>query len=163
MRWRRIVRTTHQPFRGGSHDACRSRMFEFATRGTPRCDEKGTMARHPAITRRTASWMLVVCALPGVVHGCSTPTDPAPPPGGGQALHLSYDGFAQSVEPVLAQHGCDAGGDCHGGGIRGTLALSPQNAKDIRFDFDQVSLQVSATDPDHSPILTEIEDRKSVV
>jgi hypothetical protein len=99
--------------------------------------------------------MLVVCALPGVVHGCRTPSGPAPPPGGGQALHLSYDGFAQSVEPVLAQHGCDAGGDCHGGGIRGTLALSPQNAKDIHFDFDQVSLQVSVTDPDRSPILTQ--------
>ena len=113
------------------------------------------MARHLAVTRRTASWMLVVCALPGVVHGCSTPTDPVPPPGGGQTLNFSFEQFEQSVEPVLAQHGCDTGGDCHGGGIRGSLELSPQGAKDIQFDFDQVVLQVSAADREHSPILTE--------
>jgi len=110
------------------------------------------MPRQPL---RAASWMLVVCALPGVVHGCSSPTEPPPPPGGGHTLTLSYDQFAQSVEPVLVQHGCDAGGDCHGGGIRGSLELSPQDAKDVQFDFDQVVLQVSAADPEHSPILTE--------
>ena len=113
------------------------------------------MPRHRAGTRRAASLMLVVCTLPGVVHGCSSPTEPPPPPGGGQTLNLSYEQFEQSVEPVLVQHGCDAGGDCHGGGIRGSLELSPQGAKDVRFDFDQVVLQVSAADPEHSPILTE--------
>src|SRR5262245_49178678 len=113
------------------------------------------MPTHRTGTRRAASWMLVVCTLPGVVHGCSTPTEPPPPPGGGQTLNLSYEQFAQDVEPVLVQHGCDAGGDCHGGGIRGSLELSPQGAKDIRFDFDQVALQVSAADPERSPILTE--------
>jgi hypothetical protein len=99
--------------------------------------------------------MLVVCALPGVVHGCSSPTEPVQPPGGGQRLTLSYAQFEASVEPVLVQHGCDAGGDCHGGGIRGSFELSPQGAKNVQFDFDQVGLQVSAYDRDHSPILTE--------
>lgn len=52
-------------------------------------------------------------------------------------------------------HGCDAEGDCHGGGIRGTLQLSPPAAKDTLYDFGQVSLQVTASTPDASPILTE--------
>ena len=94
-------------------------------------------------------------ALSIPVAGCSKPTAPPPPPGGGISLSLSYDRFAAEVEPVLQRHGCDAGGDCHGGGIRGTLALSPETAKNVVFDFDQVSQQVSAYDPPHSPILTE--------
>lgn len=68
---------------------------------------------------------------------------------------LSFEVFAATVEPVLQRHGCDAGGDCHGGGIRGSLQLSPPDAKDARFDFDQVVLQVWAAHPDQSPILTE--------
>ena len=99
--------------------------------------------------------MVASLALPGAVHGCSSPTAPPPPPGGGTRLILSYDHFAQNVSPVLIQHGCDAVGDCHGGGIRGSLQLSPPGAKDTRFDFDQVVLQVSASNPDASPILTE--------
>jgi hypothetical protein len=63
--------------------------------------------------------------------------------------------FEASVESVLVRHGCDAEGDCHGGGIRGTLELSPPSAKNARFDFDQVVLQVSATERDSSPILLE--------
>lgn len=70
-------------------------------------------------------------------------------------MQLSYDQFVQAVEPVVIRHGCDAEGDCHGGGIRGTLQLSPPGAKDARFDFDQVVLQVSAHAPDSSAILTE--------
>jgi len=56
---------------------------------------------------------------------------------------------------VIARHGCDADGDCHGGGIRGALELSPAGAKDLHFDFDQISLEVSPTVPDSSPILTK--------
>jgi hypothetical protein len=97
----------------------------------------------------------MLLALPLVLSGCSQPTSPPPPPGGGATLLLSYDHFTESVEPVLTRHGCDAGGDCHGGGIRGTLELSPQGAKNLRFDFDQISLQVSATNPEQSAILTE--------
>ena len=80
---------------------------------------------------------------------------PPAPPGGGTALHLDYASFASTVEPILTAHGCDAGGDCHGGGIRGTLQLSPVTAKDTRYDFDQVTLQVTPAAPDASPILTE--------
>lgn len=104
---------------------------------------------------RAASLMVASLALPGVLHGCSAPTAPAPPPGGGATLSLSFDAFVQSVEPVLVAQGCDAAGDCHGGGIRGSLELSPPGAKNTRFDFDQVVLQVSASAPDRSPILTE--------
>jgi hypothetical protein len=68
---------------------------------------------------------------------------------------LSFEEFRSSVEPVLSLHGCDAGGDCHGGGIRGSFELSPQGAKDAQFDFSQASLQVSASSPDRSPLLTE--------
>jgi len=99
--------------------------------------------------------MLASLALPGVVHGCSSPTSPAPPPGGGQTLLLSYADFEQNVSPVLESQGCSATGDCHGGGIRGSFELSPPTAKDLQFDFDQVVQQVSATNRDHSPILTE--------
>jgi hypothetical protein len=55
------------------------------------------------------------------------------------------------VEPILVAHGCDAGGDCHGGGIRGTLELSPQTAKDTHYDFGQVSLQVTSSFPRPEP------------
>jgi hypothetical protein len=96
-----------------------------------------------------------LCALPGVVQGCSRPTAPPPPPGGGQTLVLSFSEFEQNVEPILVAHGCDATGDCHGGGIRGTLQLSPPGAKNTQFDFDQVSQQTWATPRASSPILTE--------
>jgi hypothetical protein len=92
-------------------------------------------------------------ALPAMVWGCSGPVEPPQPPSGGHTITLDYTQFGATVEPVLARHGCDAGGDCHGGGIRGTLALSPQGAKDTLFDFQQVSLTVSPTDPASSPIL----------
>jgi hypothetical protein len=98
--------------------------------------------------------MVALSVLPGVVQGCSTPTSPEPP-SGGQTIVLDFDQFEQTVEPVLVRQGCDAGGDCHGGGIRGSLELSPAGAKDVRFDFDQIVLQVSATEPDRSPVLTE--------
>lgn len=100
--------------------------------------------------------MVVASLAAGVaLPGCSSPTSPPPPPGGGATLTLSFDQFAATVQPVLQQHGCDAGGDCHGGGIRGSLQLSPPDAKDPQFDFDQVALQVWAAHPDQSPILTE--------
>jgi hypothetical protein len=100
-----------------------------------------------------AGW-LALLVLPGALDGCSSPTQPAPP-GGGQSVVYSYDEFAANVEPVLIRQGCDATGDCHGGGIRGTFALSPPGAKDTRYDFDQAVLQVSATSPASSPLLTQ--------
>lgn len=104
---------------------------------------------------RIAWFAIAISALPGVVHGCSAPTAPPPPPGGGQTLSLSFEEFERTVSPILVRHGCDATGDCHGGGIRGSLELSPPDAKDTRFDFDQVALQVSATTPESSALLTE--------
>ena len=106
-------------------------------------------------SRRTAATLVALLALPGAVHGCSSPTRPPEPPGGGQSIVLDFDQFEQTVAPILRRHGCDAEADCHGGGIRGSLELSPPGAKNAQFDFDQVSMQVSATDRDHSPILTE--------
>lgn len=113
------------------------------------------MTRHRGFHRTAAPLALVLSVLPGVVQGCSSPTAPTPPPGGGQSIVLSFSEFEQTVEPVLMARGCDAGGDCHGGGIRGSLELSPAGAKDVQFDFDQVVLQVSATNRPSSPILTE--------
>jgi len=110
---------------------------------------------HRRIQRSVAPLALALSVLPGVVQGCSSPTAPPQPPGGGQRLILDFAQFEQAVEPVLVTHGCDAAGDCHGGGIRGSLELSPPGAKDVQFDFDQVVLQVSATTRTASPILTE--------
>jgi hypothetical protein len=98
---------------------------------------------------------VALAALPLVHWGCSSATAPPPPPTGGQETTLSFAVFEQEIEPIIVEHGCDAEGDCHGGGIRGTLELSPPGAKDPRFDFDQVVLQVSVGDPVQSPILTE--------
>jgi hypothetical protein len=113
------------------------------------------VSAHHRVRRTIASLALVLSVLPGVVQGCSSPTAPPNPPGGGQTLVLDFDQFEQTVETVLVAHGCDATGDCHGGGIRGSLELSPPGAKDARFDFDQVVLQVSASSRNTSPILTE--------
>ena len=87
--------------------------------------------------------------------GCVSPSAPPPPPSGGAAFHGDASAFASVIEPVLQRHGCDAGGDCHGGGPRGALELSPSGAKNTRFDFDQVSLQVNPATPDSSRILTK--------
>lgn len=113
------------------------------------------MSPHRRIRRTVAPLALALSVLPGVVQGCSSPTAPPEPPGGGQTLLLDFTQFEQTVEPVLVAQGCDATGDCHGGGIRGSLQLSPPGAKDTRFDFDQVVLQVSASNRSASPILTE--------
>jgi len=98
---------------------------------------------------------VALAALPIAHVGCASPTAPPPPPGGGTQAALSFTVFEQTIDPILVKHGCDAVADCHGGGIRGTLELSPPGAKDAQFDFDQVVLQVSTGTPDQSPILTE--------
>jgi hypothetical protein len=67
----------------------------------------------------------------------------------------SFTEFSANVEPVLMRQGCDATGDCHGGGIRGTYELSPPGAKDAQFDFDQSVLQLSASAPQSSRLLTQ--------
>jgi hypothetical protein len=98
--------------------------------------------------------LVAPCALSALLAGCASPTAPPAPPAGGQRLVLDRAAFDADVEPVLMRQGCDATGDCHGGGIRGTLQLSPPTAKDPAFDFAQIGLQVWPTDRDHSPLLT---------
>lgn len=97
----------------------------------------------------------LLIALPAFHYGCRAPSEPPSPPSGGLQLALNFEQFEATVEPILIAQGCDAEGDCHGGGIRGSLQLSPPAAKDARFDFDEVVLQVSATDAAASLILTE--------
>jgi hypothetical protein len=84
--------------------------------------------------------------------GCESPGDPVAPPGGGEEFVLEFASFTANVAPVLEQYGCHAM-ECHGGGIRGTFQLSPEDAVDPAYDFDQVVLQVDPWAPDSSPIL----------
>lgn len=85
--------------------------------------------------------------------GCRTadPTTP-PPPGGGRTFVLDQAVFTATVAPVLTARGCDNAA-CHGGGIRGTFALSPAADKDLDFDFEQSRLQVDGALPESSPLL----------
>ena len=107
----------------------------------------------PRTKRMTVSSLLGL-VVP-VCLGCNSPVDPPPPPGGGSEYVLDFAMFESSAYPVLRERGCDAGGDCHGGGIRGTLELSPPDDKDVVFDFVQVSLQVDGLDPAASRLLTK--------
>jgi len=99
--------------------------------------------------------LAILIGSPLVALGCVSPTTPPPPPSGGSAFRPSYAQFQATVEPALQRHGCDAGGDCHGGGPRGAFELSPSGAKNTTFDFEQVSLQVNPVTPDSSRILTK--------
>jgi hypothetical protein len=92
--------------------------------------------------------------LAGLVAGCQDATSPtAAVPSGGQQYVLDYETFATEISPVLSQHGCNAEGDCHGGGIRGSLELRPESSPDPGLDFEQVCLQVRGEEPASSPIL----------
>ena len=106
-------------------------------------------------SRMIALALLGVLALVSGVQGCRSPSELPTAPGGGHVLVLSYSMFLSQVEPVLVRQGCDATGDCHGGGIRGALQLSPPTAKNPQYDFNQVILEVYPTDRDHSLILTK--------
>jgi hypothetical protein len=80
------------------------------------------------------------------------------PPSGGANFVLDYAEFQDSVEPVLANYGCNSM-ECHGGGIRGTYQLSPPDAPNPAFDFDQSRLQVNPYSPDSSALLSMPLDR----
>lgn len=99
--------------------------------------------------------LLGVMALSWALEGCKSPTDALMAPGGGHVLQLSYPMFLSQVEPVIVREGCDATGDCHGGGIRGTLQLSPPTAKNPMYDYNQCILEVYATARDSSLLLTK--------
>jgi hypothetical protein len=91
-----------------------------------------------------------------VAAGCdSAPTTVPSPPSGGQAFSLSLEVFTDTIHPILVARGCNTGGDCHGGGIRGTFRLSPPDDPDIAFDFAETSLQVNPYSSTESPILTK--------
>jgi hypothetical protein len=100
--------------------------------------------------------LFALCAL-FLLAACGGESSPAgiDPPGGGAVYELDPVLFASAVAPVLSAEGCDAAGDCHGGGIRGTFELSPGVNKDVDFDFGQSVLQVDGYDPTNSPLLTE--------
>lgn len=85
--------------------------------------------------------------------GCR-PADPVmpDPPGGGAAWVWDEAMFAATVAPVFTARGCDSV-DCHGGGIRGTFALSPAGDKDLAFDFAQAGWQADGGDPAASALL----------
>ena len=87
-----------------------------------------------------------------VSTGCSGPTSPPPPPSGGEEFVLDYPEFQASVMPVLNQFSCNTA-ECHGGGIRGTYQLSPVDAPNPAYDFEQTRLQVDPYDPSASPLL----------
>jgi hypothetical protein len=127
-----------------------------AKRRAERNEPKGIHVAKPSSRARipAAGW-LALLGLSSALEGCSSPTKPPPPPSGGQSFVYSYDEFAANVEPILVRQGCDATGDCHGGGIRGTFALSPPGAKDVRYDFDQAVLQLSGANPPASRLLTQ--------
>lgn len=102
-------------------------------------------------TGRVWSVLLAAALLP--LAGCRAANPVTPePPGGGRAYVLDAAAFAATVAPVFTARGCDSV-ECHGGGIRGTFALSPAGAKNPDLDFAQASLQVTGDDPSASPLL----------
>ncbi len=91
------------------------------------------------------------------VAACESPTrvDDNGPAGGGDTYVLDFVTFNATVQPILVAQGCKAAGNCHGGGIRGTFELSPENDSDPQFDFEQAVLQVNGYDHTNSPLLTK--------
>lgn len=113
-----------------------------------------TIIETPPIQRRRSGSRAVLGLLLGLgAASCRGPAEPPAPPGGGREFTLDFALFTESVAPVLTHQGCDRDGDCHGGGIRGTFALSPVETKNVVFDFEQASMQVDPYDPTESPLL----------
>ncbi len=98
----------------------------------------------------TAAAAILLCLLSA---GCRNPGEPAGPPVGGREYLLDAESFRKNVIPVLTSSGCNQTGPCHGGGIRGTYALSPPMAIDSDFDFEQTIHQVNPYRPGDSPLL----------
>lgn len=90
-----------------------------------------------------------ICLL---AAGCRGPVESPAPPGGDESFQLDPQTFEDSVLPVLTARGC-SNVLCHGGGPRGSFELSPPDAPNPGFDFEQVSLQVHGWEPEASPIL----------
>jgi hypothetical protein len=103
------------------------------------------------VGRRGMAFVALSALAAGGVAACNSPESPEPP-GGGPVFELDPIAFEANVAPLLSSYGCD-NLSCHGGGIRGTFELSPPEAKDLEFDFEQASLQVWPHDLAHSPLL----------
>lgn len=112
----------------------------------------GLNAARPRPVARLATGCLLPAAL-ALAGGCR-PADTvvAPPPGGGATWAWDLATFTTSVAPVFGARGCDSI-ECHGGGIRGTFALSPAGDKDLAFDFAQAGWQADGADPAASALL----------
>jgi len=107
---------------------------------------------HFSATSADARRALIAGALSLTMLACRQAATPEPP-SGGQRFVLDYTRFVEEVEPIFERRGCSTAGDCHGGGVRGTFALSPLDARDPAYDFAQASLQVNGYAPAASPIL----------
>lgn len=111
--------------------------------------DNGTARR----ARAAARWRGVLPLVLSAAAGCrpAAPVVPTPPTGGTEYV---YDAarFAADVAPVFSARGCDTI-ECHGGGIRGTFALSPVGDKDLEFDFAQAVWQADGDEPASSPLL----------
>lgn len=118
------------------------------------CFSWSTIIETPPMQRRRSGSHAVLGLVLGLgAANCRGPAEPPAPPTGGREFALDFALFTETVAPVLTQEGCDRAGDCHGGGIRGTFALSPVETKDLVFDFEQASMQVDPYDPLESPLL----------
>jgi len=106
-------------------------------------------------TGRRADLRLLALAVAGALGSahCASPTEAPDPPGGGLRYELSYEVFVTEISPVLTAAGCNAGGDCHGGGIRGSYRLSSVEEEDLERDFEETRLQVFPFALDESPLL----------
>jgi hypothetical protein len=123
-------------------------------RGNDRLSWSMIIETPPVLMQRRPGGRIVLGLLLGLgAAGCRGPAEPPAPPSGGREFALDFALFSETVAPVLTRQGCDLGGDCHGGGIRGTFALSPVDRKSVAFDFEQASLQVEPYDPPESPLL----------
>jgi hypothetical protein len=106
--------------------------------------------REAAASTLVAGACAAVLAVAGACEKAS-PNDPNPPSGGNKYV-LDYGVFAAQIDPIMTTLGCDDV-NCHGGGIRGTFALSPDNDKDVAFDFAQASMQVYPQNPPASALV----------
>lgn len=97
----------------------------------------------------------ILCGLLLAVIGCQPPAEAPTPPRGGREFTLNFDEFSARIDPILHRRGCDADGDCHGGGIRGTFRLTREEERDPALDFEEVRLQVWPEHPERSPILVK--------
>jgi hypothetical protein len=109
--------------------------------------------RHPKqiILRSVAVGGAMLLVGAGCAGNSPSPTSPAPT--GGQNFVLDYTTFTADISPLLEARGCNAEGDCHGGGIRGSFVLSPSSTPDPQLDFTQAAMQVRGEDPSSSPLL----------